>query len=213
MTRPQIALVLHALLLIAALTFAVPRLTETLGGPTGYLLSLCIYWLGFCVPVILLHVRGRRDPLLFSEKLAWRNWWVPCLLLVQVGVVGVLVFVPNTAMLTTHAAMLAGLIAVINGPLEEAGWRGGFMTRFADKPRLGFWLNWVLFTAWHAPLALSHGIVFEGGWVALIGGAAALGLFWSWLAWRTGSIFWVSIAHILTNALTLWVFFEINGFA
>lgn len=212
MTRPQIALVLHALVLIAALTFIVPELTGTLGGPRGFLLSLAVYWIGFCLPVIVFHVRGRRGQLLFSEKLVWRDWWIPGLLLLQVGAVAVAAFVPNTAMLTTHAAMLAGLVALINGPLEEVAWRGAFLTRFAEKPRLGFGLNLALFTAWHAPLALSHGISFDGGWPALVGGAAALGLIWSWIAWRTGSVFWTSLAHVLTNAVTFWVLFDHNGF-
>jgi CAAX amino terminal protease family. len=212
MTRPQIALVLHALVLIAALVQLVPVLTEALGGPRGYLASLACYWLGFCLPVIVFHVRGRRGPLLFSEKLAWRDWWIPGLLLLQVGVVALVAFVPNTAMLTTHAAMLAGLVALINGPLEEVTWRGAFLTRFAERPRLGFGLNLVLFTAWHAPLALSHGISFDGGWLYLVGGAAALGLLWSWIAWRTGSVFWTSLAHVLTNAITFWVLFDHNGF-
>lgn len=87
------------------------------------------------------------------------------------------------------------------------------MARFADRPRLGFWLGWVLFTAWHAPLLLAHGVAFDGGGLALIGGAAALGLLWSAIAWRTGSVFWVSLAHVLTNILTLWVLFEQNGWA
>jgi membrane protease YdiL (CAAX protease family) len=212
MTWPQFALVLHALALIAALIPTVPALTGTLG-PQGYLLSLCLYWLGFCLPVIFLHVRKRRGPLLFSERLAWRDWWIPGLLLLQVGIVGLVAIVPNTSLLTTHAAMLAALVALVNGSLEEIAWRGGFLTRFADRPRLGFALGWLLFIAWHAPLALSHGIVFDGGWMALVGGAAGLGLLWNWIVWRTGSVFWVGIAHVLTNFMAFWVLFDANGFA
>ena len=59
MTRPQIALVLHALVLIAALVQIVPVLTETLGGPRGFLLSLLVDWLGFCLPVIFFPARRR----------------------------------------------------------------------------------------------------------------------------------------------------------
>lgn len=212
MSRPQIALVLHALVLIGAMALLVPVLTRSLGGPAGYLTTLGLYWLGFCLPVIAFHVRRHRDPHLFSERLAWRDWWVPVLLLLQVCVVALLAFVPNTALLTTHAAMLAFLVGLINGPLEETAWRGGFMTRFADRPRLGFALGWLLFTAWHLPLTLSHDIAFDGGWPALVGGAAVLGLLWSWIAWRTGSVFWTSIAHALTNSITFWVLFDHNGF-
>lgn len=218
MTTPQFALVVHALALIAALFFAVPALTGALGGPIGYLLSLCVYWLGFCLPVLLLHVRGKRSPQLYSEKLPWRDWWVPFLLLGQVLLVAIFAFVPNTEMLTTHGAMLALVVALVNGPLEEIAWRGGFMTRFADAPRLGRVLSLVLYTAWHIPLLLSHGIRFtpqgdmaSAAW-ALVGGAFGLGLVWTWIAWRTGSVFWTAIAHALVNVLTFWVLFNGNGF-
>jgi membrane protease YdiL (CAAX protease family) len=211
MSRSQIALVLHALATIGALLVLVPRLTA-IDPVSGYLLSLVFYWMAFCVPVIALHVWKRHDGRLFSEALAWRDWWIPGLLLLQVGLIAALGVVPHTALLTTQGAMLAATVALLNGPLEEAAWRGGFITTFRDRPRLGFWLNWVLFTAWHIPLALSHGIDFMGGWPVFIGGAAALGLWWSWIAWRTGSVFWVAIAHTLTNTLTFWVLFNANGF-
>jgi membrane protease YdiL (CAAX protease family) len=206
----RFALVLHALTLIIAMILLVPALTQTFGGPRGYLLALLAYWLGFCLPVIALHVRGRHGPKLFSEKLDWRDWWVPGLLLLQVTLVALVLFVPHTAMLTTHGAMLAGLIALFHAPLEEAAWRGGFYTRFADRPRLGLFLGWILFTLWHVPLGLSQNLVMPGGMAGLVGMAAALGLFWSWLVWRTGSIFWVAIAHCLSTTLGLWLLFDAN---
>lgn len=212
MTRAQIALVLHALALVGALVWLVPALTAALGGPYGFLAIFCFYWLFFCLPVAWFHVRGRRGPRLYSERLAWRDWFVPGLLLLQIGVVGLVALVPHTSILTTHAAMLGASVALINAPLEAIAWRGGFLTRFAERPRLGFWLSVILFTAWHAPLALSHGIVFDGGGLALVGGAGALGLFWAWITWRTGSIFWTGLAHLLTNCMTFWVLFDRNGF-
>ena len=213
MTRAQLALIGHGVLAIAAMAAIVPVLTGFVGLQAGYLLSLCLYWLGFCLPVLLLHVRSHADDRLFSEKLAWRDWFVPILLLVQVGVVAVVLFAPNTAMLTTHAAMLAAVVGLVGGVLEEAAWRGGFMVRFGDRPRLGFWLGWLLSTASQVPLLFSRGLVLDQGWALLIIGAAALGLLWSWIAWRTGSVFWVSIAHVLTSILGFWVLFERNGFA
>ncbi len=212
MTLRQIVLVLHALAMIGAMVWLVPLLTLQWGGPNGFLLSMAVYWLIFCVPVIAFQVWRQRSERLYSERLAWRDWWVPGALLLQVGVIGLAALVPNTAILTTHAAMLAAIIGIINGTLEESAWRGGFMTTFANRPRLGFALGWVLFSAWHIALTLSHGIVFDGGALSLVGGAAALGLVWSAIAWRTGSVFWVSIAHVLTNILTFWVLFDSNGF-
>jgi len=213
LTRPQLALVAHALLLIALMFAAVPALTRTLGPPTGYLAALALYWVSFCVPVYLWHVRGNNDGRLFSERLAWRDWWIPPLLLLQVVAIAAFGVAPHTSILTTDAVYFAGFIALLNGPLEEIAWRAGFIARFRDRPRLGFWLNWVLFTAWHIPLATAEGIVYDGGTLALVGGAGALGLLWSAIAFRTGSVFWVGMAHALTNALTFSVLFSANGFA
>lgn len=209
LTRGQVGLVLHAIALIGAMVVIVPALTEALGF-SGYLLALVIYWLGFCLPVIALHVWHHRDAHLFSERLAWRDWFVPLLLLVQVAVIGIFAFVPNTAMLTTKAALLAAAVAVINGTLEELAWRGGFLTSFSDRRKLGFWLGWGLSTAWQVPLALSRGVQFDAGWMALVASAGLAGLVWNWIAWRTGSVFWTAIAHVLTNALTLWVLVDAN---
>lgn len=211
LSRPQIALVAHALALIAILLVLVPILTSTYG-TNGYLLVFAFYWLAFCVPVIVIHVLPRRDPHLFSEKLARRDWFVPLLLLAQVTLIAAVALAPNTSLLTTSGFLLAAVFAITNGPLEEIAWRGGFMTRFADRPRLGFWLGWLLFSAWHIPLTLSHGVTFDGGGVGLVGGAALLGLLWNWIAWRTGSVFWVGLAHALTNVAAFWVLFERNGF-
>ena len=211
LTRPQFALMLHAMALIAAMFAIVPALTAW-NSQIGYLLTLAVYWLGFCLPVIVIHVWNRDDGRLFSERLAWRDWFVPVLLLVQVGLVALAAFFPHADILTTNGAMLAAAFGIINGPLEETAWRGGFLTAFGNRPRLGFWLGWLLFTAWHVPLLLSRGLVFDGGALALVGGAAALGLLWSWIAWRTGSVFYTAIAHALTNVLTFWVLFNTNGF-
>lgn len=211
MTGRQIALVSHAALLIGALFFIVPALTGW-HPQYGYLFVLTIYWLGFCLPVIGWHALPGNDGHLFSERLPWRDWWIIPLLLAQAGLVAVVNFVPNTAILTQGGMYLALLFAAINGPVEEMAWRGGFLGAFRDRPRLGFWLGWGLFTAWHVPLALSVGIRFDGGAATLVGGAAALGLLWAWIAWRTGSVFYVSIAHGLTNIFAFWVLFDRNGF-
>lgn len=212
MSARQLALLAHAALLIGALFFIVPALTAW-HPQHGYLFALTFYWLFFCLPVIGWHALEGSDGRLFTEKLRWRDWWIIPLLLVQVSIVALANFVPNTSILTQGSMYLALLIAAINGPLEEMAWRGGFLGTFRDKPRLGFWLGWALFTAWHIPLALSHDIVFDGGALTLVGGASALGLFWAWIAWRTGSVFYVSLAHMLTNVFAFWVLFARNGFA
>jgi membrane protease YdiL (CAAX protease family) len=211
MTGRQLAITFHAALLVGALFLIVPWLT-TWHAQHGYLLALTVYWLGFCMPAIGLYALPGNDGRLFSERLAWSDWWIPLLLLAQVCVVAIITFVPNTSVFTSGGMWLAILIAAINGPLEEMAWRGGFLGAFRERPRTGFWLGWALYCALHIPLALSHGLAFQGGAFALIGGVAALGLLWSWIAWRTGSVFYVAMAHALTNILVFWLLFDSNGF-
>lgn len=211
MSAKQWRLVIHAALLIGALFCIVPPLTQW-DVRAGYLFSLTFYWLFFCLPVIGWHAQAGNDGRLFSEKLAWRDWFMPLLVLAQVFVVVLMTFVPHTAMLSSPGMWLAVFAGTINGPLEELAWRGGFLATFRDRPKTGFWLGWVLFSAVHVPLALSHGVVFEGGALAFVGSAALLGLFWSWIAWRTGSVFYLAIGHALTSILAFWVLFDRNGF-
>ncbi len=208
MDKKQIGLLVHAALLVGALFWLVPQLTGW-DARAGYLFSLTFYWLFFCLPVIGWHALPANDGQLFSEKLPWHDWWIIPLLLVQVTLVAALSFAPNTDMLTSGGMWLAILIAAINGPLEEMAWRGGFLGAFRNRPTLGFWLGSGLYTLWHVPLALSLGIEFQGGF---IGGAALLGLFWGWVVWRTGSVFYVSLAHGLTNVFAFWILFDHNGF-
>ncbi len=211
MDRKQVALTLHAASLIGALFLLVPMLTAW-DARAGYLFSLTFYWLFFCLPVIGWHALAGNDGRLFTEKMPWRDWWIVPLLMAQVVVVALVTFVPNTSMLSSPGMWLALLVACINGPLEEIAWRGGFIGAFRNRPLLGFWLGGILFAAWHLPLALGAGLVFDGGVAGFLVAAALLGLFWNWISWRTGSVFYTSIAHTLTNILVFWVLFDRNGF-
>jgi membrane protease YdiL (CAAX protease family) len=100
---------------------------------------------------------------------------------------------------------------VLNGFLEEYAWRGAFLGSFADRPRFGFVAGWLLFSAWHIPLTFAVGVTNEGGGAALVGGAAGLGLLWSFVAWRVRAIGWTVAAHVLTNFLAFSNLILANG--
>lgn len=212
MTRQQSLLLLHIALLLGALFVLVPPLVAW-DPRAGYLLTLTFYWLFFCLPVIGWHAMPANEGQLFSEKLRWRDWWLLPLLMVQVAIVASFHFVPSTALFTSGGMWLALLLAMINGPLEEIAWRGGFLGAFRDKPRLGFWLSWLLFSAWHLPLAYGTLGLLGDTTITFLVVASALGLFWTWIAWRTGSVFYVSIAHALTNIFSFWLLIDRNLFA
>ena len=204
-------LVGHAVLLPLAMWLLVPWISASVGGVAGYVVILALYWLVFCLPVIALHSWPHRGTALVATAIARDQRWVPWALAAQVAIVAAVTLSGAWSQLGLPAIGLALLVAVVNGPLEEMAWRGSFLARFADRPRLGLWLGWVLFSLWHLPLVLTRGIVFDGGGATLVGGAAALGLLWSFVAFRTGSVVWTSLAHALTNVFAFSALFAQNG--
>jgi membrane protease YdiL (CAAX protease family) len=213
MTRTQTALVLHALALTALMLMAVPWLTRNYGGPAGWFASIVLYWALFCIPVIVIHLGRAGLSDLMRIRIGPGQGWVLWLLGVQVALVAIGTTLTMEVDLVMGVIGLAILTALINGTLEEAAWRGGFYRVFGDRRALGFGLGLFLFTLWHVPLALAEGIDYgTGGAAALIGGSAFLGLVWSTVMWRTGSVFWVSLAHVATNVFAFAALFSSNAF-
>lgn len=189
-------LILSAVALVAGLFLLVPWATQTLGPTRGYVLVAGLYWFGFCLPLGLYFTRGQRRQLL-SLRTGGRRW-VPWSVfgLAAILALAVVLRPPETMSLTVLAlALVAG---AINGPLEELYWRGAWLAQFGKRLPL-YLLGLGLFVAWHVPLGLAHGISYQGGMAALVGGAAAMGIFWAWLAWKTGAIGWAMLSHALTN--------------
>ena len=93
-------------------------------------------------------------------------------------------------------ATIAG-VAIANATLEELLWRGVYITYW---PR-NAWLGWVWpaigFGAWHIAPQVIH--ASSMGPIGYAVAATALGLSWGWVAWRTGSLRWVSVSHVFTD--------------
>lgn len=194
----QRRLLIASIALCAVLLVLVPLVLSRLPAFWGYHLTLALYWVGFCLPVARRY--GGLRPQLWGLDLRGRAAIiVPLLLAVQCAAVFAGALVPALPQLAAGELGLAVLIALINGPLEEAAWRGAYVSTFSDRPLLGYGLSSALFALWHVPLALVAGVTFPGGPLALVGGAAGLGLLWGAIAWRTGRIGWVAIAHSITN--------------
>jgi membrane protease YdiL (CAAX protease family) len=103
-------------------------------------------------------------------------------------------------------------MAVINGFVEEFFWRGMYLLQFRKSVVIGMVVAPLLFAAYHIALWYVKGITYQGGIFALVGGAYVMGLLWSWVSRKTGTIFSVTIAHILVNVFAFTGLFVENGF-
>ena len=121
-------------------------------------------------------------------------------------------FVPNVLQITPISLMIVIIIAVINGTIEEIYWRGLYLKEFRHSPFIGLFISPLLFAMWHISLWFLRGITYHGGFLALVGGAFAMGLLWSFSSRQLKSIHLCIYAHILVNIFAFTGLFVENGF-
>ena len=207
MTRRLLLLALSAAL-TPVMFVLVPWLMTDLGPRIGFLSVFCIYWFLFCLPMGLVfqgvgNAKGR-----LSFALGKHNW-VPKAVLVQTGIVMAAAWIVLPESIPWVSIPIAIAFGLVNGFSEEFFWRGAYLA----EGRGVLWfqtLGVVLFGLWHIPIAFAPGITYEGGPVALLSGALALGVFWSVIANKTGSTGWNTVSHIMTNIMTAVGFMATN---
>jgi len=69
--------------------------------------------------------------------------------------------------------------------------------------RFGYLYPALGFALWHLAPQAVHPIGMPGGLPAFLAGALLLGLCWGWVTWRSGSIRWPLVSHVLTDFLGL----------
>jgi membrane protease YdiL (CAAX protease family) len=84
--------------------------------------------------------------------------------------------------------------AVGNGFFEELLWRGVYLELFPGNLLLGAIWPSVWFALWHyAPVSITA----DGNVLGMIIGSGIMGLYLSFLARRTGSIWWTILMHVI----------------
>ncbi|MEM6909671.1 MAG: CPBP family glutamic-type intramembrane protease [Pseudomonadota bacterium] len=209
-TNRQVWLVVSALALIGFMAGFIPYATSAFGPALGLAMTFGVYWFGFCLPLGFAFQgldAARRNLRLTRQDRGWPLWLLGGQFVLIAGVA--LALMEHPAPLA--AVALAFAFGAFNGFCEEFYWRGAFLEQGRDAPWFQA-LGLALFTGWHWPLYLAHGVTFEGGALGLIGGSAFLGAAWTFVAWRTGRIGLCVIAHCATNAITFIGFFTMNFF-
>lgn len=186
--------------LIATTFIVFPVAVDQLGPRWGYLTGFIFFWVGWCVTVPLWLLGARGVARLFrpaSPRLPRPAWLWATLLAFPVAGGFATVFVPALEEVTAAALLLALVIAVLNGTLEEVFWRGTFAELFPDEPLTGWLYPAVMFTGWHIAPALATGGRSLWFWF----GTFYIGLVFGWVAYRTRTIRWTVPAHVLVNAM------------
>ena len=185
----------------------IPWVTAMLGKTKGYIVSNMVYWGIFCLPLTILYTKGSWTSIksmysaaLEGKKIVLYN----AAAFFPVVATGIIVFIPTVQKAPAVAILLALAYAVVNGTMEELFWRGLYNTVFTSIGT-AYIIPTILFSMWHIALALANGMLYHGGAVALLGGAAFMGVLWGAVAYETKSIRFTTMAHVLTN------FFAFSG--
>jgi len=201
-------------ILIVGLTFSFFWFLPPMLGPKwGYVTGFALYWI--CAILVSLRLGGFESHNLNALFLMQKGWSSPVISAAAfIPVIGVFFvsFLPNFSSLTVSAGLLLVLMAVINGFVEEFFWRGMYLLEFRKSVLIGMVAAPLLFAAYHIALWFIKGITYQGGFFALVGGAYVMGLLWSWVSRKTGTILPVTIAHILVNVFAFTGLFVENGF-
>ena len=201
--KKQVVLLFIAPILCITMLISFPIFTAVFGKTMGYVLGFCSYWFLFCIPFSLYSCNGFNglkelySPLSnISATIKMLNYllaFIPC---IAIFFVVFKEFVPNAGF---RVLAIALLFALINGTFEEMFWRGVFNKVFHNNIYLSYIYPSLFFGIWHIALYLAKGMVYQGGFASLVGGAFFMGLLWGWVAYKTRSIKVVTLAHITAN--------------
>jgi membrane protease YdiL (CAAX protease family) len=200
----QVTLLIVPWLLLATTYLTNQLLDCRFGKKTSYLGGFLFYWIIWCMlfpltllgPQTIVHLfRSIGSP--FGQP-----WCLGAFCLIAPPLVAFVFIFPKALQRASFPIVLvSALLALINGPLEELLWRGGYISLFPGNHWLGLLYPSVGFALWHfAPMSIfPPSLKGLGGKIALVAQVWFLGLLWAWVANDTGVILWTSIAHILID--------------
>jgi membrane protease YdiL (CAAX protease family) len=178
-------------------TFAATR--NRFGAGRGYVAGFGIYWAS-CAALTAGLVGPKRARALFRARQPHPGRPAlldAVLLLWPPGGAIATRFLPARSAANPATLATIGAVAVANATLEEALWRGVYISLWPDNPVLGWLWPAFGFGAWHVAPQVIH--PSSMGSPAYVTAATVLGLSWGWVAYRSGSLRWVAVSHVLTD--------------
>jgi uncharacterized protein len=206
-------LVTAPILLLLSTYLVFTAAVKLAGLKPGYLIGFLFYWVIWCLafPLWLL---GKEAVLCMFRKVAeplGRPKWLGVILLFTLPLFTLAYAFPMQLPKATFLIVVSSaLIALINATCEEILWRGVYYKIFPGSAWWGYLYPAIWFGLWHyAPQSVLSSS-YPGGAHSLVLFAVILGLMWGWVAWKTKSIRWVNIAHIILDFSGLGALFYFN---
>ncbi|MGD2145013.1 MAG: CPBP family intramembrane metalloprotease [Anaerolineae bacterium] len=167
---------------------------------TGWYLGLVVYWLvwGAAFP---LWIVGKKS---IARIIRPQQPNISVLLLVLVPLIGASIYrlVPGMEYQKPSLWVLLLLLSttVGNGFFEEVLWRGVYMELFPGS--ILFRIVWpsLWFALWHY---VPGSVAPDGNLLGLIVGSGVMGFYLSFLARRTGTIWWTMVAHAVGGVIMI----------
>ena len=136
-------------------TFVLFQLTTLWLGPKwGYITGFLGYWAYCMVTAWLLSGSDWNyfKAMWTRERRGNYGTWISLAAFIPVVGVFFVSFLPNASRLTFSTSVLLIFTIVLNGTIEELYWRGLYLLEYPNDTRIGFFLSWLLFGAWHISL-------------------------------------------------------------
>lgn len=201
MNRKQIIAIISPLILIALMYPVFQMLSSAFNGSViGWYLGLVTYWIiwGAVFPLWIIGIKGL-IPVIRPQRLN-----IKVIVLILIPLILALIYKFITGMtyekLNFWILILCISTSFGNGFFEEVLWRGVYMKLFPDN--ILFRIVWpsIWFALWHyAPGSVSPNANVLG----LIIGAGLFGFYLSFMAKKTGTIWWSIVTHILGGIIMI----------
>jgi membrane protease YdiL (CAAX protease family) len=176
----------------------------------SYILGLLGYWLYIAIVVFIL---VKKDKELIVKTIALINnskkLSISVLAFIPVILVFIAAIVPSIEQFSIRVVICSIILGIYNGLIEELFWRGITIVK-NDGSLLFVMCSTVIFGIYHfAYLVLS--LTYQGGALALVGGALVMGIIWMTISLKTKSITTSIIAHQIVNIMAFSSLFMLNN--
>ena len=198
MDRKNTVILLAPIVLIIVMYAVFRLLAGSYGNTIAWYGGLFVYWLLFGAAFPLLAVGAREIVQLVRPRGMTPAVLMLAALPIIIATVGRLVFGMEYEKPSTLIAIFLVITAIGNGVFEEIFWRGLFLNQFRGSVWFGMLWPSFMFGMWHYdPGSISH----PDGVVPLMVGSVFFGLLLSYMARRSGTIFWGILSHTLAGLI------------